>query len=152
MTRQELESKMAVLLGGRASEHLVFGHLSTGAADDLAKATDIARSMVMRYGMDAKLGHVSYEGENARFLDTPQAMTRRHDFSEEVAREIDRAVKAILDAAFENATEVLAARQLILDRGAALLLEKETLDEQDLRELTHPAKSPEGAEQSVQTA
>ncbi len=136
MTREELENKMAVLLGGRASEHLVFGHLSTGAADDLAKATDIARSMVMRYGMETKLGHVSYEGESARFLDVPQTMTRRHDFSEEVAREIDRAVKAILDAAFGNATRVLAQQRSTLDRGSALLLEKETLNEEDLHALT----------------
>ena len=150
MTREELESKMAVLLGGRASEHLAFGHLSTGAADDLAKATDIARSMAMRYGMEAKLGHVSYEGEGARFLDIPQGMSRRHDFSEEVAREIDRAVKAILDAAFANAMRVLAAHRSILDRGAALLLEKETLDEQNLRELTGAVGSPESAEQPAQ--
>ncbi len=147
MTREELENKMAVLLGGRASEHLVFGHLSTGAADDLAKATDIARSMVMRYGMEAKLGHVSYEGESARFLDVPQPMVRRHEFSEEVAREIDRAVKAILDAAFENATRVLAQQRSTLDRGSALLLEKETLNEENLRELTGAASSRESAAQ-----
>jgi cell division protease FtsH len=152
MTREELESKMAVLLGGRASEHLAFGHLSTGAADDLAKATDIARSMVMRYGMEAKLGHVSYEGEGSRFLDVPQAMNRRHEFSEEVAREIDRAVKAILDAAFENATRVLAEQRSILDRGAALLLEKETLNGENLRELTGAAGSRESAEQPVRVA
>ena len=150
MTREELENKMAVLLGGRASEHLVFGHLSTGAADDLAKATDIARSMAMRYGMEAKLGHVSYEGESARFLDISQGMSRRHEFSEEVAREIDRAVKAILDVAFENATRVLAAHRSILDRGAALLLEKETLNEQTLRELTGAVGSPQSAEQPAQ--
>ncbi len=150
MTREELENKMAVLLGGRASEHLVFGHLSTGAADDLAKATDIARSMVMRYGMETKLGHVSYEGESARFLDVPQTMTRRHDFSEEVAREIDRAVKAILDAAFENATRVLAQQRSTLDRGSALLLEKETLNEEHLSELTSAVASPESAERRVQ--
>jgi len=147
MTREELENKMAVLLGGRASENLVFGHLSTGAADDLAKATDIARSMVMRYGMEAKLGHVSYEGESERFLDVPQTMTRRHDFSEEVAREIDRAVKAILDAAFENATRVLAQQRSTLDRGSALLIEKETLNEENLRELMGAASSRESAAQ-----
>ncbi len=147
MTREELENKMAVLLAGRASENLVFGHLSTGAADDLAKATDIARSMVMRYGMEAKLGHVSYEGESARFLDVPQTVTRRHDFSEEVAREIDRAVKAILDAAFENATRVLAQQRSTLDRGSALLIEKETLNEENLRELMGAASSRESAAQ-----
>ena len=68
MTRDELENKIAVLLGGRAAERLVFGHTSTGAADDLAKATDIARAMVMRYGMDEELGHAAYDRERAPFL------------------------------------------------------------------------------------
>jgi cell division protease FtsH len=72
-------------------------------------------------------------------------MTRRHDFSEEVAREIDRAVKAILDAAFENATRVLAQQRSILDRGSTLLLEKETLNEENLRALTGAESSPESA-------
>jgi cell division protease FtsH len=68
MTREELLNKMAVLLGGRAAELIVFGHLSTGAADDLAKVTDIARSMVMRYGMNEELGNVAYEHERPLFL------------------------------------------------------------------------------------
>ena len=133
MTREELENKMAVLLGGRASEHLVFGHLSTGAADDLAKVTDIARSMVMRYGMEEKLGHVAYESESPRFLDVPETMPRGRQFSDEVAREIDRAVKAILDDAFEKANQALSRSRDALDRGAALLLQKETLSEDDLK-------------------
>ncbi|TMG81079.1 MAG: ATP-dependent zinc metalloprotease FtsH, partial [Betaproteobacteria bacterium] len=85
MTREELENKMAVLLGGRAAEDVIFGHLSTGAADDLAKVTDIARSMVMRYGM--ALGHVAYEEERAPFLGGPLPQGHR-EFSEETAREI----------------------------------------------------------------
>src|SRR5205085_11095441 len=71
MTREELDNKMAVLLGGRAAEDVIFGHLSTGAADDLAKVTDIARSMVMRYAMVEGLGHVAYEEERAPFLGGP---------------------------------------------------------------------------------
>ncbi|TAK40609.1 MAG: ATP-dependent metallopeptidase FtsH/Yme1/Tma family protein, partial [Betaproteobacteria bacterium] len=71
MTREELENKMAVLLGGRAAEEAVFGHLSTGAADDLVKVTGIARSMAMRYGMVGTLGHVAYEEERAPFLEVP---------------------------------------------------------------------------------
>ena len=135
MTRDELENKMAVLLGGRASEHLVFGHLSTGAADDLAKVTDIARSMVMRYGMEESLGHVAYESESPRFLDVPETMPRGRQFSEEVAGDIDRAVKAIIDQAFDKARATLSQNRVALDRGAELLLQKETLNENDLREL-----------------
>jgi len=145
MTREELENKMAVLLGGRASEHLVFGHLSTGAADDLAKVTDIARSMVMRYGMDEKLGHVAYESESPRFLDVPEAMPRGREFSEEVAQEIDRSVRTLTDRAFEKATRALTERRETLDRGARLLLQRETLNEEELaRIVKSPAPISEG--------
>src|SRR6201988_1129933 len=69
MTREELENKMCVLLGGRGAEYLVFGHLSAGAADDLAKVTDIARNMVARYGMEEKLGPVTYDADRPSFLE-----------------------------------------------------------------------------------
>src|SRR5208282_3694333 len=93
ITREELLDKMAVLLGGRAAEALVFHHLSTGAADDLAKATDIARSMVMRYGMDERLGHVAYTQERQTMLGMP-TMPGGHEetYSEETERSIDHAL------------------------------------------------------------
>ncbi len=72
MTRSDLEHKIAVLLGGRAAEKLVFGELSTGAADDLARATDIARDMITRFGMDEGLGYIAFEAQRPRFLDTPE--------------------------------------------------------------------------------
>ncbi|HYD30956.1 MAG TPA: cell division protein FtsH, partial [Azospirillaceae bacterium] len=135
MTAEELENKMAVLLGGRAAEELVFGHLSTGAADDLAKVTEIARSMVTRYGMVGALGHVSYDSERptASGLPIPDWQPRR--YSDETAREIDRAVKDIVDGAYRKALSILQARQADLERTAARLLEKETLDEADLKGL-----------------
>jgi cell division protease FtsH len=136
MSRGELDNKMAVLLGGRAAEVLVFEELSTGAADDLAKATDIARSMVMRYGMDEKLGQVAYEQDTAPFLDTPGAAAwQPRRYGEETAREIDTAVRDIVQAAFEHAREVLRQHRDSLEQGAAELLEKETLNEDDLRAL-----------------
>jgi cell division protease FtsH len=134
MTREELENKMAVLLGGRAAEHVVFGHLSTGAADDLAKATDIARSMVMRYGMHEKLGHVTYEPERPSFLGVPAPHEPR-EFSEETAREIDCAVRDIVNAAYEKAIHILRQRRKTLEQGAQTLLQKETLGEDELRRL-----------------
>ncbi len=134
MTREELENKMAVLLGGRASEHLVFGHLSTGAADDLAKVTDIARSMVMRYGMYEKLGHVAYEAERPSFLAVP-GIPEPREFSEETAREIDCAVRELVNAAFAKAKGLLQRCRDCLEEGAQLLLKKETLLEEDLRAL-----------------
>ncbi len=138
MTRGELENKMAVLLGGRAAERLIFEHLSTGAADDLAKATDIARSMVMRYGMHEKLGHVTYQGERPIFLQMPDTMPSAHEYSEETAREIDRAVRDIVGKAFDQAAAILKERRAVLERGAHELLAHETLTGDALRELLAP--------------
>jgi len=135
MTRAELENKMAVLLGGRAAEAVVFDHLSTGAADDLAKVTDIARSMVMRYGMVESLGHVSYLEERPAFLAVPGAPPQRREYSEDTAREIDNAVRELVGKAFERARALLVEKRAVLERGAQLLLEKETLVEEDLRKI-----------------
>ena len=140
MTREELDNKMTVLLGGRAAEQVVFQHYSTGAADDLAKVTDIARSMVMRYGMDEKLGHVAYEGDRAVFLNVPPAFQERH-YSEDTAREIDRAVRETVDKAFRKAVGILESRRKTLEEGAQLLLQNETLVEEDLQRLVG-ARSP----------
>ncbi len=135
MTQEELQNKMAVLLGGRAAEALIFGRLSTGAADDLAKVTGIARSMVMRYGMIAALGHVTYEAERSRFLDMPGGAAPGRDFSEETAREIDCAVRDIVGAAFVQATTILREHRELLAAWAERLLAAETLGEEELRPL-----------------
>jgi len=148
MTREELENKMAVLLGGRAAESLIFGHLSTGAADDLSKATDIARSMVMRYGMVESLGNVTYDTEPRSFLDVQQRPTMlERQYSEETAREIDCAVRDILDTAYDKARAVLTERRKDLEKGAAALLEKETLSEDELTAIVGPARAPAAAAQ-----
>ena len=103
MSRQELENKMAVLMGGRAAEMMLGGDVSTGASDDLAKATDIARGMVMRFGMDAKLGPVAWDTEQGNFLQQPGMFWQRRRYSEQTALEIDQAVHAHLDAALQRA-------------------------------------------------
>jgi cell division protease FtsH len=144
MTREELENKMAVLLGGRAAEQLVFAHLSTGAADDLAKATDIARNMVMRYGMDEKLGHVALEGARPSFLELPGAFPPARDYSEATAREIDCAVRAIVQAAFDRALALLTERREQLQQAAVLLLSKETLGATELQAFAPHAVRQEG--------
>jgi cell division protease FtsH len=112
---------------------VVFGHLSTGAADDLAKVTDIARSMVMRYGMVKSLGFVAYEEERSPFL--PAGVPQRREFSEETAREIDVAVRDIVKAAYEKALGILSRNKALLEGWAGRLLEKETLGESELAEL-----------------
>ncbi len=134
MTREELENKMAVLLGGRVAEEVCFGHLSTGAADDLVKVTNIARGMAMRYGMVKALGDVAYEEDRSPFLaDVPVAAAR--EYSEATAREIDVAVRDIVSAAHDKALAILRREKTTLERGARLLLEKETLVEADLAAL-----------------
>jgi cell division protease FtsH len=135
MSRTELENKMATLLGGRAAEHLVFGELSTGAADDLAKATQIARSMVARYGMDPTLGPVVYEQERAAFLATDGISTTQRSYSEQTAREIDVAARNLVEAAFTKSVKILTERRNALERGAQRLLQKETLADPELKEL-----------------
>jgi cell division protease FtsH len=137
ITREELNDKMAVLLGGRAAEWVIFKQLSTGAADDLAKATDIARDMATRFGMVETLGPVAYESAPSPFLAGPPgaegANGRR--FSDETARAIDDAVKSIVAAQFDRAVAMLTAHRETLLRGAKLLLEHETLDESALMPL-----------------
>jgi cell division protease FtsH len=143
MTREELENRMAVLLGGRAAETIVFEQLSTGAADDLVKVTDIARSMVTRFGMVEKLGQVTFEEAPHSYLGTPAPpFSQERKYSEETAREIDTAVREIVQQAFEKATGILRSKRAILERTAQKLLEKETLNEAELKALVaEPAKS-----------
>ena len=136
MTKEELENKMAVLLGGRAAELIVFGHLSTGAADDLRKVTDIARSMVTRYGMSDQLGSVAYDREPNSFLAGGQPSPfHERDYADETAATVDHEVRRLVDTVFERAQNLLKARRSILDRGARTLLEKETLEQSDLAAL-----------------
>jgi cell division protease FtsH len=141
MTRQELENKMQVLLGGRAAEKIVFGEVSTGAADDLQKVTSIARAIVMRYGMDQKLGNVVYEEERPSFLGETRLTPKERNFSEETARQIDAAVRSIVADAFERTVALLSDRRQLLDTAAAELLAKETLSEPDLQRLLQALKA-----------
>jgi cell division protease FtsH len=137
MTKEELENKMAVLLGGRAAELIVFNHLSTGAADDLRRVTDIARSMVTRYGMSERLGSVAYERDPGNFLAGADRSypVREREYADETAASVDEEVRAIVDRVFERAQGILKARRAILDRAAKKLLEKETLEQSDLEAL-----------------
>ena len=144
MTREELENKIAVLLGGRAAEKVIYDHLSTGAADDLVKATDIARAMVARYGMDPDLGHVSYDTERPGFLGTGDQspwLNRRH--SEAVAERMDTAVKAIIDDIFARTVALLDANRALLEETSRDLLDRETLDEPDLRAIAEKVRTQE---------
>ena len=131
MTRAELENRMVVLLGGRAAEEIIYGHFSTGAADDLQRVTQIARALVTRYGMHPDLGHVVYEKDQANYLG--QAMPQfDKPYSEETAREIDLAVRDIVQTTYRRTLAVLKAREALLRVSAADLLARETLGEAEL--------------------
>jgi cell division protease FtsH len=134
MTRGELHDKMAVLLGGRAAELVVFGHLSTGAADDLRRVTDIARSMVTRYGMSDTLGSVAYERDNRSLLAGPDmgAGARDREFGSDAANAIDAEVQRIVGQALDRTVGLLRARRDVLERAARRLLEKETIEAAEL--------------------
>ena len=133
MDRAELRNRMTVLLGGRASESLFFEEVSTGASDDLARATEIARSMVTRFGMDEKLGQVAYEPEAAPMLGMASAAEwHPRRYGEATADQIDGAVRELIDAAFRRAVQILTTNRDLLDQVAKELLTKETLSTQDL--------------------
>jgi cell division protease FtsH len=131
MTKEDLENKMAVLMAGRASEMLVFKKLSTGASDDLMKATNIAREMVMRFGMTRELGFVAYEEAPSQFLEIKDAIGRP-SFSDETAKEIDESVKKLVMSAFDKAFNLLSNEKNLLQESAKVLMERETLNADEL--------------------
>src|SRR6185312_5537914 len=138
MTREELENKMAVLLGGRAAEWIVFGNLTTGAADDLRRVTDLARGMVTRYGMSTALGPIAYEQERGSMLGSMQSSfgyPEQRDYGEVTATTIDDEVRSIVRAVFDRTVALLKERREVLEVAARRLLEKETLNEHELLEL-----------------
>jgi len=133
MTKSELENKVAVLLGGRIAEETIFGEASTGAQNDLLKATDIAKSMVKAYGMSEKLGTITLERERQpQFLQLPIA-SEKGDYSEETAREIDCEVRRIVDEQYGRVKTMLEDRKAALQQGAKLLLEREVITGTELK-------------------
>ncbi len=137
LTTRELQDRMTVLLAGRAAELTVFGEISTGAADDLAKVTDIARQIVTRFGMTEALGQAVLERQTTTYLGDQQVGVREKDYSEATAREVDLAIRELIDTAYRRAQDILVERRALLDEGARLLLDKETLTPEDF-----PALSP----------
>ena len=152
MTKAELEAKMTTLLGGRAAERLAFGNFSTGAADDLSRATAIARGMATRFAMMPQLGSLAYETDPSSSLDSVQQAQRRL-YSERTAWEIDDAMRSLVDAAGARATRILVRNRKLLVEGARLLLEKESLADGQLAELLHRVQpAPRGRARAVRHA
>lgn len=149
MSKTELENKMTVLMGGRASELITFHDTSTGAADDFAKATDIARNMVARYGMVDQVGMVTYLEEHSPFLGNGLMTSQAYSPSEQTKKDMDLAVKKLLQHAFDEATRILLLKRSALEEGARVLLDKETLNEDELKALISTPVSNEISKERV---
>ncbi|MEE9539202.1 MAG: ATP-dependent zinc metalloprotease FtsH [candidate division NC10 bacterium] len=134
LTRSELLERLTVLLGGRCAEELIFQEVSTGAQDDLLKATDMARRMVTAYGMSERLGPVSFE-QQRRPLFLPESLPPARDYAEKTARAIDEEVKVLLEEACERARIILWEKQEGLHRLAKVLLDREVIEGAELREI-----------------
>ncbi len=132
MSRTELLNRMTVLLGGRAAEMTVFHEATTGAADDLQRATEMARAMATRYGMETEIGQASFITERPRYLDLPGLGPQPSEMSEETSAKIDVAIRNLIDEAFQRATEILRICASEHKAAAVRLLDKETFSEADL--------------------
>ncbi|HET6150484.1 MAG TPA: ATP-dependent zinc metalloprotease FtsH [Polyangia bacterium] len=152
MTESELKNKIAVLLGGRAAEELIYDEASTGAHDDLTRATDIARSMVKTFGMSPRLGLVTFERDRRTLLVNNPEPGNRGDYSEETAREIDMEVRRIIDEQIERVEELLLARRSVLMRAARVLTAKETITGDELRALLAAEEEEEADHDSENVA
>ncbi|MGE5813307.1 MAG: ATP-dependent zinc metalloprotease FtsH [Acidobacteriota bacterium] len=141
MTRTDLTNQLSVLLAGRSAEEIAFGEISTGAQNDLMRATEIARAMVTEFGMSDKVGAINYDGnKRPMFLDIPMPR-ERGAFSEETAQLIDDEIKRIMTDAHEQARNVLRAHRDVLDTLSERLLVKEVIEGDELRELIGPIPS-----------
>jgi cell division protease FtsH len=136
LTKQELMDRIAVLLGGRVAEEIVFDEISTGAGNDLERVTELARSMVMEYGMSRELGPVNLAGpRRTQFLQSDGGGGSARNFSEETARQIDAEIRGLIDGTYERVRRLLTADRAVLETLAERLLEKEVVDEGELREI-----------------
>ncbi len=142
-SKSEFEDKIAGMLGGMVSESLVFGDTTTGASNDLEKATNLARAMVTQYGMSEKLGPLTF-GKKEEMIFLGREISEQRNYSDEVAAKIDAEVREIIDRAYARAKEVLTTHRAVLDRLAALLIDKETIESDDFEALFTGVLPPRG--------
>jgi len=153
LTKQELMDRIAVLLGGRVAEEIVFNEISTGAGNDLERVTELARSMVMEYGMSRELGPVNLSGpRRMQFLGNDGDHGHARQYSEETAREIDSEIRGLIDGTYERVRRILTDDREVLEVLARRLLEKEVVDEAELREVMNlPPRTREPSEERIVT-
>jgi cell division protease FtsH len=142
-TRSEMQDQLAYMLGGRAAEEMVFHDPTTGASNDIEKATSVARKMVMQFGMTERLGAIKYGAESGEVF-MGRDMGHGREYSEEVASAIDEEVRAFIDVAHHEAYEILAENRDVLDALVIELLEKETLNREEIERIFEPLKRRPG--------
>jgi cell division protease FtsH len=133
-SKTEFEDKIAGMLGGNVAETLVFGDTTTGSSNDIEKATNLARAMVTQYGMSEKLGPLAF-GKKDEMVFLGREISEQRNYSDEVAAKIDAEVRQIIDTAYLRAKEALLTHRAVLDRLAALLVEKETIEAEEFEAL-----------------
>jgi cell division protease FtsH len=143
-SKTEFEDKIAGMLGGNVSEQLVFGDTTTGASNDLEKATNLARAMVTQYGMSDRLGPLTF-GKKEEMIFLGREISEQRNYSDEVAAKIDSEVRSIIDQAYDRAKEVLTTHRAVLDRLAELLVEKETIESDEFESLFDGVLPPRGS-------
>jgi cell division protease FtsH len=151
LTKQELMDRIAVLLGGRVAEEIVFNEISTGAGNDLERVTELARSMVMEYGMSRELGPVNLSGpRRSQFLQGSDGGTAQRSYSEETARAIDAEIRGLIDGTYERVRRILTQDREVLEVLSQRLLEVEVVDEADLRRIMNlPPRTHEPSEDRI---
>ncbi len=141
-SKTEFEDKIAGMLGGHVAEELVFGDTTTGASNDIEKATALARAMVTQYGMSEKLGPLAF-GKKEEMVFLGREISEQRNYSDEIASQIDAEVRLIIENAFDRAKEALTSHREVLDNLAALLVEKETIESDEFEALFagHPPRT-----------
>ena len=142
-SKSEFEDKIAGMLGGHVSEEVVFGDTTTGASNDIEKATGLARAMVTQYGMSEKLGPLAF-GKKDEMIFLGREISEQRNYSDEVAAKIDAEVREIIDRAYQRAKDALISHREVLDRLAALLIEKETIEGEEFETLFEGVLPPRG--------
>jgi cell division protease FtsH len=135
LTRGELEDRIAVLLGGRVAEEVIYSEVSTGAHNDLERATELARLMVTQYGMSERLGPMTFGGGPQALFLKGAGLPQERDYSEETARVIDAETRSIVDGIYDRVRALMTARKGVLVTAAAELKDKETIEGERLRQL-----------------
>ena len=150
MTQDELIARVDILFGGRVAEEVMFGEVSTGAQDDLQKATDIAKRMVMEYGMSSQFGQRTFSSERSSFIQAPTGpVSYQKEYSEATAERIDAEIQRILDESYRRVRKLIETKQGLLEHIALILSEKEVLEGKELDQLVEKYESPTKAEVTV---